>query len=230
MTDVSNFLTLRTFSERDEANALAELLQNENIDYILLDNSKDFDPSFALNKINPSIELKIAASDFEKVTHLLNFVAQESIDKVPDDYYLHDFSSVELVAILKEPDLWGEYDYVAAQLVLRQRGESVNEQQLQHWRQVRIEALKQAQKAPNSLILIGYLGALLGGFLGLIVGYQMAHQMKVLPNGERVAYYDAKSQKQGKILLIFSSLMLCIITIFLLYLNSHTGLSPINLP
>lgn len=202
-----------------------QLLQQRDIDCIVEDYSKDFDPSFALNEISKVYEVKVAAIDFEKVTQLLHFMAQEAIDKVPESHYLHEFSSEELISILKEPDLWGDYDYVAAQLILRARGEPVNEIDLQTWRTERIELLKKPKHAAFPLLLADYTTAILGGFVGLIIGYLLMKQLKVLPNGERVAYYDAYSQKQGKTIVLLSIIFLLIYISLSLYFNPLNNLT-----
>lgn len=218
---VQTFLTIRAYSTLNEAKELMHLLEVHNIEHVLEDNSKVFDPSFALNSLDKVFDVKVAANDFEKVEQLLHFEAQENIAEIEADHYLHEFTSVELLKLLHEPDLWGEYDYVAAQLILRKRGMVLPETNLKTWRIQRNEDLAKPESASNALKITGYLGACFAGFLGFIIGYQLAIQKKVLPNGKSVQMYDSRSQKAGRLILVTSTLSLITYILATIYILSQ---------
>ena len=62
----------------------------------------------------------------------------------------------------------------------------------------RIEELRQPDRSSSKWIDLGYVFAILGGFLGFIIGYLLLTQKKTLPNGERVFAYSLEDRKHGK--------------------------------
>ena len=61
------------------------------------------------------------------------------------------------------------------------------------------------------LIPVGYVLAVLGGLLGIIIGGVMWRSKDKLPNGEKVSRYDARTRRHGLIMFIIGIVMVIII-------------------
>ena len=61
----------------------------------------------------------------------------------------------------------------------------------------RLEVLTAPEKNQPIWIIVGYLMALTGGFLEIIMGYLFRTMKKTLPNGERVYAYTQSDRNHG---------------------------------
>ena len=100
------------------------------------------------------------------------------------------------------PDKWGKFDYLLAQKILIDRGEVISNEQLMAFRQKRLEDLAQPDKRQIPWIIAGYIFSLLGGFLGLIIGWSLWKIKKTLPNGEKVYAFMYHDRVHGKIIFL----------------------------
>jgi len=62
----------------------------------------------------------------------------------------------------------------------------------------RLKHLAKPEENQKPWIIAGYLFSILGGFLGLIIGYFLWTAKKTLPNGKKVYSYSKKDRKHGK--------------------------------
>ncbi|MBL4745664.1 MAG: hypothetical protein JKY08_04790 [Flavobacteriaceae bacterium] len=119
--------------------------------------------------------------------------------------YLLQFTNEELYEILLKSDEWGDFDYSLAQKILIQRGKSIDHELLAALKKERIKDLSKPEENQKPWIIAGYIFAILGGFLGLIIGYSLMTSKKTLPDGQRINSYAEKDRKQGKYILIISA-------------------------
>lgn len=56
----------------------------------------------------------------------------------------------------------------------------------------------------------GYLFALLGGFLGIMIGWHLSSHTKTLPNGQQVYGYSKEDREHGRIIWILGIVMFVI--------------------
>ena len=118
----------------------------------------------------------------------------------------------ELYDILLRADEWSDLDYDLARQLLEQRGKPVDDQLLQSLRKQRIEDLAKPEGSQKTWIYVGYVFAILGGGLGIIIGYLIWKSKKTLPNGKRVYSYSDQDRPKGKLLFIIS------LVLFIIYL------------
>ena len=59
-------------------------------------------------------------------------------------------------------------------------------------------------------VILGYLSSLLGGILGIIMGYAIWTNKKTLPNGNRVPVYSKADQRHGRIMFFMGVIVLII--------------------
>ncbi|MEP7095275.1 MAG: hypothetical protein ABI793_14530, partial [Flavobacterium sp.] len=108
------------------------------------------------------------------------------------------FTDDELYEILLKADEWNEFDYKLAQKILTQRGKSVDTELLKALKKQRLDLLTKPEEDQKSSIMAGYIFAILGGFLGILIGYSLWTSKKTLPNGQKVYSYNEKDRVHGK--------------------------------
>lgn len=199
------FLTYQKFIYKSQATDFVELLKANSIDFLLEDDSMNFDPSFANNKINAEYVIKIKKQDFEKLDAILTKISASPLDTVDVDYYLLNFTNEELINLLIKSDEWSKHDYLLAQEILKSRGQEINDELLATYKKQRIEELSKPEGHQKGTIIAGYILAFFGGLIGVFIGWHLYSHKKTLPNGDRVHGYSINDRKQGKIILILGS-------------------------
>ncbi|MFT5878671.1 MAG: hypothetical protein ACI8SA_002541 [Dokdonia sp.] len=192
-----DYRVFKKFSNIDEAKELGSVLESSNINYKVIDNSPPVDITFTGNLQN-EIQILILQEDFEKATQLLENRADDILDQVASDHYLFEFTNEELFEILMKPDEWGVVDYKLSQRILKDRGQNVNDELIQALKKQRLDDLAKPEENHAFWVYFGYVFALLGGLIGLFIGWYMWTYKKSLPNGERVSAYSPQVQRHGR--------------------------------
>ena len=209
----SNFLTFQQFNDPSLSEYLIDLLKKNNINYLVEENIMNVavNPLTAINnELNKVYFVRISPGDFTKVTQLLKEREDQYIDEVDEDHYLFDFTNDELTEILEKEDEWSSFDYELAKKILKDRGVNIDEQKLAVINESRLEELRIPEQHQTFWIYIGYFFALLGGVIGIFIGWHLWSYKKTLPNGERVYGYNENDRKHGKI--IFYIAICCLVT------------------
>lgn len=201
-----DYLTYQRFQERSEAEDLIALLKNNNIDFLLEDTSGSFDPSFANNAIHNEFRLKLKKNDFQKADMIQNESLSKLLAEVDKNYYLFEFSGQELYDVITKSDEWSRFDVLLARSILNERGLGMNDELLMTIRNQRIEELGKPEESQKVWILFAYMSCLLGGLLGVFIGWYLDTHKKTLPNGDQVYAYSENDRKHGRILIIFGFL------------------------
>ena len=193
-----NYSIFRKFWTLEQATELKNLLNENGIESILADNIPPLDVTFSGSTLNNQFEIRIKQSDFKKAEEILEENAEELIDQIDKDYYLFEFTDEELYEVLLKSDEWNAFDYTLAQKILKQRGKSVDKDLLNTLKNQRLKDLAKPEGNQKPWIIGGYVFSILGGFLGLIIGYFLWTSKKTLPNGQRVYSYSENDRKHGK--------------------------------
>ncbi len=188
----------RKFPTLEQAKELEILLNDKGIQTILADNVPPVDITFSGSMLNNEIEIRIKQSEFKKAEQILKEYSESFIDQVDKDYYLFEYTDEELYEILLRSDEWNEFDYTLAQKILKERGKSIDNDLLNSLKNERLKQLAKPEGHQKPWIVTGYFFALLGGFLGLIIGYFLWTSKKTLPNGQKVYSYSVKDRTHGK--------------------------------
>ena len=146
--------------------------------------------------------LSLPPADFTRVRQLEEAQAGDTLAQLPVDYYLFQFSNAELWDLLAQPAAWSSHDVALAGRLLRERGEPVAEATLRDLRQQHTAALATPDPPPTGWLLAGYAFALLGGLLGIGIGWGLWHYRKTLPDGRQVPGYDAATRAHGRQILV----------------------------
>lgn len=193
-----NYSIFKKFLTLEQANEVKELLKENGIESLLADNVPPVDVTFSGSTLQNEFEIRIKQSDFKKAEKILEKDAENLIDQIDKDYYLFEFTDEELYEILLKPDQWNALDYTLAKKILKQRGKPIDKELLNSLKNERLKDLAKPEENQNPWIIAGYIFSLLGGFLGLIIGYFLWTSKKTLPNGQKVYSYSANDRKHGK--------------------------------
>lgn len=192
----SEFATFRRLHSREEAQALASDLDRLGFKVELAQD--DTPAGEAIMGTGMSVyRIRLDVSEFIRAEQALeNDVEDEN--EIPAGYYLLDFTDQELVDVLMKVDEWSTYDRRLARVLLAKRGKPIPEELVASIRQQRIDDLSQPASAQTGFIVLGYISNLLGGLLGVAIGYHLNTSKKTLPNGERIYVYRVKDRRHGK--------------------------------
>jgi hypothetical protein len=216
----NEFITYQRFDDIILAEELTDLLQASSIPYRFEEQSFLFDPSLVMSKAKKEYAIKIKSDDFEKADRLLEANEAKNVEAIDKDYYLFSFSDDELQEVLIKSDEWSAFDVVLARKIFGDRGKAISDVEIEKIRNDRIQALKQPDSPQSFWIVVGYAAALLGGVLGIFIGWHLFTYKKTIPNGERIYGYSEKDRKQGTII-FYLSIIICIIGVILKIRDSY---------
>ncbi|WP_040282782.1 hypothetical protein [Psychroserpens damuponensis] len=204
----NQYSIFRRFSNLELAVELTSILNTHGIEFIIDDNSPPVDVTFNVgSSLQDSVEVRIQQTDFEKAELILEHEAEKQLNTIDPNYYLFEFSNEELYDILLKADEWNKFDYTLAQKLLKDRGKPIDKVLLDSLKKQRIEDLSKPEGNQKPWIAAGYIFALLGGLLGLIIGYFLWTSKKTLPNGHKVHSYSQNDRTHGKYIFIISLLI-----------------------
>lgn len=189
-------INYQTCFNEGEAIELAELLKRNHIESFLDYSTGGFDPSFSNVKLNNTVVVKIQAKDITRADEVL--ASELDFDSINEDYYLLDLSVKDLKDILVKPDEWNRFDYLLAKKLLKDRNHHISETEVNDLQKQRIEQLAIPEKSDSLMVIVGYGFALLGGIIGILIGWILFSHKKRLPNGESVYKYTDKDRQHGK--------------------------------
>ncbi len=198
----------------EQAADIGEILKRAGIEYHVIRDKPFFDVSFAFNKTDPDVNLVIRQADFLKAREVLQEYYQAQMGSVDKDYYLFQFSDKELTEIIQKPDEWGSFDYELAKYILHDRGIEITGDVESSIMEKRLEELSTPENIHPAWIILGYVSAIFGGFVGIVIGWILAYFTKRLPNGERVYVYSERDRKNGRIIFYFSIFSFILFIIF----------------
>ena len=205
---MSKLITYRNYQTLEEAQEIVPILEAEQISYEIEDSSRAVSDFIIGQDTKFNILLKIKPEDFERANALLGTYAAGLVKDTDPDHYLFGFENQELLEIITEPDNWSEYDFHLAKRILNDRGIPITSELEATFQQKRKTELLEKAKPNQTLVVLGYLSAFLGGAIGIAVGLNLWTMKKTLPNGERVYVYAEKDRRQGQIITILGIVVL----------------------
>ncbi len=191
------FVTYRSFTDADRAMAMSHILQANDIPHTIAEDRESLDSLYGDKQFRQHFFVKIRKEDFHTVDIILLKHSSQFLDTVDHEHYLFTFSNDELYDILAKPDEWNEFDFLLAQRILDSRGEKIDAAIIQKLRDKRLRELAQPDERGAEWIAIGYILAVLGGILGIILGWHVKTFKKTLPDGNRVHAFTANDRMHG---------------------------------
>lgn len=198
----NDYAVFERFSDPVQAKELQGVLSEHGIEAELTDNSPPLDSTFVGNTLQNQVELRIKQSDFIKAREVLEKDSEKLIGNVDKNYYLFSFSNEELYQILLKPDAWSPFDFVLAKRLLSDRGQDISPALLAALKKQRLEDLTEPESEQKPWIILGYISAFLGGFLGILIGWYLWNFKKTLPDGQKVYAYSEHDRKHGRTIFI----------------------------
>ena len=191
------FITFKKFNDQNSAKELGELFAEQNIEFVLVDNSLSFDPTFANNGFGTEYCIKLKKSDFEKANKILADKSENETNEIDEDYYLLSFTDDELIEVITKSDEWNKFDISLAKKLLKDKGKEITPEKIEEIKRQRIIELSKPEEGQKGYIILGYITAFLGGLLGIFIGWHLLTYKKTLPDGNRIYAYSENDRKQG---------------------------------
>ncbi len=192
--------SFRSTLSKEEALAIANRLSEQGIQTKTTEDIHDLGASVQGDTLRSKYEVFIHPDDFLKAEAEMKRWAEADLEHIDPEYYLFEYSNAELNDLLMESYNWSKLDVLLAKKILRDRGETVNEELLQAMIEERISEMREPTKANSMRLLLAYVFSIVGGFIGIIAGHHYWKQKRKLPNGEIVSEYDPSTQNQGQII------------------------------
>ena len=216
---MSKHTIFRKFPSQLQANELKSLLEKNGIDSTVANNIPSLDATFSGSTLLHEYEVRIPQVDFELAEKILDKDTEDLLNEIPKDYYLFDFTDEELYEILQKRDEWNAFDYSLAQKILQKNGKSITQDYLAELKNERLSELSKPDENQKTLIIAGYIFAILGGAIGIIIGYSLWKSKNTLPNGKKVHSYNADDREHGLYIFVIGLIITFIAIIWRIYAN-----------
>jgi len=204
------FVTYRKFTEQGQADALTQILGDNQIEFQLTEDRESMDSLFGAKVFTRYFYVKIKQQDFAKTDSLLQEQSEKELANVDKEHYLFSFSDDELFEILYKPDEWNEFDFQLAKKLLKERGRDISSETIELLKKQRIKELAKPEHESRVWIYAGYILSLLGGWIGIAIGLILITAKKTLPDGQRVYTYPVKDRNHGILIFTIGMIMLAL--------------------
>lgn len=201
------FVTYKKYNEQERVESLIKIFKEQGIDFEIAEDRDSLDSLYGSNHLTKYYYVKIKQNDFAKADSILLTLSEKELETVDKDHYLYSFTDQELFEILSKPDEWNEFDYQLSKKILKERGKEINTETIELLKKQRISDLSKPDEGHRSWMYAGYVFALLGGLLGIFIGWHLSTFKKTLPNGQRVYGYTENDRKHGNRILIIGLIM-----------------------
>lgn len=219
----SEFVTFQSFPSRNLAMDFISLLEENQIPYVFDEFFNIHNPLFSSDhEAIKEFHVQLQKESFPKVQQLLLDINREELESIESDYYLLKFSDQELLDVIEKSYEWSTFDYLLALKLLQERGVNIDIERVVKIKEEKLEELAQPEKNQGSWIYIGYVTALLGGLLGIIIGVNLMTSKKTLPNGDRVYSHSESNRNHGMVITIIGIVMFIIVFFMKIVNNINT--------
>ncbi len=212
------WIHFRSFNSIEECQPTKDFLTEHNIPFKIEDTSLQFDVSFSNSDLLKNLVIKVQSKDLEAINRLLS-PDVNAIHQLDKDDYLLSFTDEELIDVLKKKDEWSHDDFIIAKTILKERGHSITDEQIQTWYTDRIEELSIPEKGNPNWIFAGYALSVASMFIGLGIGWNYQFLKKKLPDGTKVYHYNETTRFHGK-MMIFIAVAIVLVFAFISIQNN----------
>ncbi|MDW3650398.1 MAG: hypothetical protein R8P61_25205 [Bacteroidia bacterium] len=212
----SELRTLAKYRDPELARPISELLDRRGIPFVLEDASVALDVTFTGSPYIKEFLLRVPEQYFRKAQKIWEEDSEELIQGIDEDHYLYSFSDEELWEVLEKADEWSKLDFVLAKKILKDRGQEVEEKKIRQFEEDRLQELGKQATASFQWLLIGFMFSLVGGFIGMMIGYNFQFK-KTLPNGTQIYAYDEASRKKGMAIFYLGLIVFVLLGMYITY-------------
>jgi hypothetical protein len=204
------YIVYKKFTDQEKTESIVNILKEHGIDFELTEDRDSLDSLYGGNHLARQYYVKLKKDDFEKADAILLDLSEKELNTVDKDHYLYTFTDEELFEILSKPDEWNEFDYLLAKKILRERGKEINDHTIALLKKQRVTDLSKPDEGHRGWMFAGYIFALLGGLLGVFIGWHLSTFKKTLPDGQRVYGYNKQDRQHGQIIFAIGLVMFTI--------------------
>ncbi|PHR28007.1 MAG: hypothetical protein COA38_12740 [Fluviicola sp.] len=213
--------SFRNVSTREEADEIVQLLEDNDLEARIKRDSGDLDSVFQGEAMTNQFEILIQETDNSRAHSLLETAAKKLLKDIDPSYYLFEFTDSELREILVKRDEWNEFDVLLSEKILNDRNVNLNLEKIEEEREIIQAEYKKPQGGQMGWVILGYIAAVLAGFLGLIIGYFIWQAKNKLPSGEKVFAYTKETRSHGKNIFFISAVIFPIVFIYKVVLQFY---------
>lgn len=174
-----------------------------------------FDAIIGHARTNDHYLIRLPKDEFSPAQQLITTEVEKS--GVPADYYLRDFTNNDLKDILYNSDEWSRQDIAAAEILLRERTISVDEQEVKEKKQLKVETERKKNTISLPVLILFYVLSPWGAVLPIAAGMIIYFLKDTDRDGNSAYVFSDKYRKHGLILGIIGTVS----TIFWLYELLH---------
>ncbi|MBI1227260.1 MAG: hypothetical protein GC192_18655 [Bacteroidetes bacterium] len=226
-----DFEFYRDFFNGEQAEAFVEILKENKVVYKLEKSQTLLDASITGHGLMPFAVLKLRATDFSRVNQLLEENARNDHHFIANHYF-HDYKATELLDVVQKPDEWTPEDVAVARHLLDKQGVTIPQEQVENFRQQRIETLREGKKASQTWVVTYVLFVLVGAFLlspffvigGIGMGWYYWQDKTVDTEGNKYFTFDEPSRNTGQVIFYLGWVFLAASIFFWAYLPSNVRL------
>lgn len=211
--------TYETFQDPEQTSQIATVLKKGGISVSVEDDHGLTDFTKPLDVLSQAYRIKIPSHDFERADELLNAYYESVASSTNSDYFLFDFSDEDLVRVVWEPQEWGRFNTALAKMILQQRGVSVSPVLAKAVTKQRLEAASAPENPNHNWVLFGYISALFGGIIGILIGWHLNTSRKTLSTGNLAFSYSATDRRHGLRIFALGCIMFLALAAFRLISN-----------
>lgn len=198
MAEVANY---RTFTDPEEAEVIVSIIGKAGIPYRIDRARAPVDLTFSSDMAHERIILCIPADLFVEADKALASSVAEEPESSFGEHYLNDFSSEELIELLHKAHEWSPGDVVIARRLLAKRGVDADEESITAKQQENLAAIREPVPGDKFMIAAGFLLALLGGLLGIALGWSYATLKERDATGKEFYRYDTRTRELGRLMM-----------------------------
>lgn len=213
---MDEYTTFQSFATEEEADQLAELLLQNDIDSLVARSRPITDEMIIGQDMQFSFHVKIHNSEFKRANEVIETRINDNLSKIGTDYYLYALSNDELKEIIHKPDQWSRQDFFIAKRILTERGIAPSEKDISEIKWNRIKEIGSPEHSSTGWIVVGYIASL-GGVFGLFFGLTLVTSKTILPDGNKVYAYDKWTRDHGQNMIIISSILIASAVITYIY-------------
>ncbi len=225
-----DFEFYRDFFNGEQAAEFVELLQKNNVEYKLEKSRTLLEGTITGYGLVPHSVLKIRASDFSFVNRLLEEQARNDKDFIANHYF-QTYKAAELLEVVQKPDEWTPADVAIAQHLLDKQGVKIPKEQVENFKQQRMETLMEGKKASKAwvglyLVCIFFGSVLISQFFlvaGIGMGWYFWQDKTIDVDGNKYATFDEASRNIGKAIFFLGWVLLGLGIVFWAWLPNNFG-------
>lgn len=136
--------------------------------------------------------LLVAAGDLKQASEAME--ASFANTPLPEGHFLATATDEEVLEVLAAPEDWSFFDLAYARRLARER--QINAADVAGKRTAHVAELKEGRPAPAMLVRLGWILALTGSGLGILIGVALVISTEKTPHGE-FPKYDRASRESG---------------------------------